>query len=262
MSVQHSLINDVNDVEAVQLLSTKPAGMTRLEKMVAFGIVLLCINIAVLSAVIVEVKQYKPTLDKADAVLNNAAELMDFPNRLIHGSVARAVSALVQTDFGALSRNVTKLSTAVSALFETSSVYEQTQVDKFANLVTSVAKRIGALSPRFPPVPKPADDLGPINAISYLTEWIATQADKTDVRNLARSCTALLEQALTVDWSDTYNWSQGRQIGQWNANVWKTTGQRVMDYCTRLQNLDPTATEWVLIEQPNTAAPVDVPASP
>jgi len=242
------------------MIHTKPAGMTRMEKMVAFGIVLLCINIAVLSAVIVEVKQYKPTLDKADVVLNNAAELMDFPNRLIHGSVARAVSAFVQTDFGALSRNVTKLSTAVSALFQTSSVYEQTQVDRFASLVTSIAKRVGALSPRFPPVPKPTDDQGPINAISYLTEWVATQANKDDVRNLARSCTALLDQALTVDWSDSYTWSLGRQSGSWDANVWKTTGQKVQEYCTRLQNLDPTAAEWVLIEEPT--APVDVPASP
>jgi len=257
--MQHSLIHDV---EAVQLIPTKNAGLTRVEKMLAAGLVLLCINIAVLSAVIIEVKQYKPTLDKADVVLTNAQELMDYPNRLLHGNVARAVSALVQTDFGALSRNVTKLSTAVTALFETSTDYEQTQVDRISNMVTSIAKRIGALNPRFPIVPKPTDDQGPVNALSYLTEWISAQADKNDVRNLARSCTAFLEAALTVDWSDTYYWSQGRQAGTWNGNVWKTSGQKVLNYCSRLQNLDPTATEWVLIDEPAQATPVDPVVAP
>jgi len=232
----------INDVESPQMERAK-TGWSRQEKLLLLGVLLLTANLAAVSVMAVQVLRAQGALAQTENLVATAQEIMGIPDRLLHGNLARAVNSLVQTDFGSLSRNTTKLASAVQALFETATDSEMLSVNKYSSLVNSVAKRVGTLNPRFPPAPKPTDDQGVVNMFSYLTEWISTQADKNEFRTLAKSCTALLDQALTLDWSDTYVWGQGRYQSSWDANSWKNAGRRVQEYCQKIQNLDPSVFE-------------------
>jgi hypothetical protein len=164
---------------------------------------------------------------------------MDYPDRILHGSIPRAINNLIQSDYGAISRNVTKLSRGIQDLFDTASDYNQLKVAQYSSLVTSVANKIGALRPQFTPVPRPSDDQGLVNMISYLTEWAAEQTAPKEIGPLASSCTIMLDSLLNIDWSGRYSWAKGYFWSSWQANSAKSTAAQVYQYCDRISRLPP-----------------------
>jgi len=239
-----------------------PKGSRRVETLLAIGIVVMVANIAVMATLVHELTKAKTTMNEAHDMFAQAKEFMDFPSRLLHGSLPNVVNNLVQTDYGALSRNTTKLSTAVQNMFDSFGRDDgMMTVARYSSLVTSVARKVGLLAPRWTPiVPKPSDDEGVVNVFSYLSDWATQQLDRTSLMHLGSSCTAFLDAALNVDWSDTYVWNLGRDRASWDVNQWKNTMADVYQYCDRISKLPPS---WGLDDDttlPDVVTPDDTPS--
>jgi len=237
---------------------TQPKNERRMTLLMSFGLIVLILNAAFLITVVVKLNNAQGTIEQAEKVFHQAQQFMDFPSRLLHGNLARVVANLIQTDYQSLQRNVTRLAAAVQSSFEAAvpSDSDFLQVAKYASLIQSIAKKVGVLQPRFPPVPRPSDDQGVVNVLSYVTEWISTQADKTEIRAAAQSCTALLDIGLNIDWSGTYYWAKGQRYADWNVNSWKDTGETIYSYCDRVATLDPSATDPAVDPSMPPVAPV------
>jgi len=166
---------------------------------------------------------------------------MDFPSRLIHGNLPHVLNNLVQTDYPAFGRNITKVASALQSLFDSAKDDGMLQVARYSLLMQSVAKKVGLLKPAWTPgpIPRPHDDEGIVNVFSYLTEWIQLQLDKPEIQSLGQSCTSFLDSALNVDWSDTYRWNLGRMYSSWNINSWKNTMADIYGYCNLIARMDP-----------------------
>mgnify|MGYP007114685341 CR=1 FL=1 len=90
-----------------------------------------------------------------------------------------------------LGKNASRLAQGVRSVFDTSSDADLLQVSKYASLVDSISAKISTLDPQYPaPAPKPTDDEGMLNVMSYITEWASTQAEKAPWKLSGMVCAA------------------------------------------------------------------------
>jgi hypothetical protein len=131
---------------------------------------------------------------------------MDYPSRLLHGSLTRSINALVRSDYDVIARNTTKVSQSVQDLFDTSVDPNMLYVARYASLVTSIANKIGSVRPQWRPAPAVADDQGLVNVLSYVTQWATQQLDRKQLGTAASACIHWLDASLNIDWSANFKW--------------------------------------------------------
>jgi len=253
------------EAAAPPALAPAPAPKTSrgMAALLAVAVVVLVANLLVMGVLLKEVTSAKSTMEDANVVFAQAKDLMDFPNRVLHGSLPSVVNNLLQTDYQALSRNVTKLSMAVFQLFDSFASRDSGmwQVAKYSSLVTSVAKRTINIQPRWASiVPKPSDDQGVVNMFSYLSEFMISQMYPANLRSLGQSCTAFLDAVLNMNWADDYSWNLGRNTAHWDVNSWKSTMSTIYEYCDRAARLPPDMTVDDMLTNVNVGEPLPAPA--
>lgn len=96
----------------------------------------------------------QPQVERAQLVLGRAEEIMDYPSRVLHGNVFHVANNLLQTNWLELSRNTTKLTTALQQIFNAFDDYDRFNIiAKYASLATSIASKIGWIKPNWSPSP-------------------------------------------------------------------------------------------------------------